>query len=171
MQLLTPDPGFIFWHAVILVVAFALLSKFAWRPILGALRKREQAYEKAAQQLLTAKKKEKELKVMEEEMVKKAHLKSDRIIKEALESREVILESAEKEASQQKKEMIDRALQTIDLEKRAAESLIKKQVVSLVVDTTEKLLGEKMNQEAEQNLLIERMIEDVEQGHNRKQQG
>ena len=68
MELLTPDPGLIFWHATILGAALLILTKYAWKPILSAIKKREQAYQEAAQQIETAEKKQKQLHVTKEKI-------------------------------------------------------------------------------------------------------
>jgi F-type H+-transporting ATPase subunit b len=40
--LIQPDPGLFIWTIVTFLVLVWLLAKFAWRPLLGALEKREQ---------------------------------------------------------------------------------------------------------------------------------
>ena len=45
--LVTPDIGLVFWTTVSFLVLFFLLAKFAWKPILGSLKEREDSIESA----------------------------------------------------------------------------------------------------------------------------
>ena len=45
--LIQPDPGLYLWTIVTFLVLFALLRKYAWKPLLDALDSREQAIRKA----------------------------------------------------------------------------------------------------------------------------
>jgi F-type H+-transporting ATPase subunit b len=46
MDLLSAEPGLIFWTIVTFLLLLAILWKFAWNPILGALDARERAIQK-----------------------------------------------------------------------------------------------------------------------------
>jgi len=41
MELITPGLGLIIWTSLSFLLLLAILSKFAWKPILSALRERE----------------------------------------------------------------------------------------------------------------------------------
>ena len=51
MELLTPGLGLFFWTLVVFLLVFFILKKFAWKPILDALRDREESIDNA---LMTA---------------------------------------------------------------------------------------------------------------------
>ncbi len=46
-ELLSPEPGTMIWTAVTFVVLLIVLGKFAWRPLLDALEKREKSIQNA----------------------------------------------------------------------------------------------------------------------------
>ena len=54
--LLTLDPGLAIWTIVTFLVLFALLAKFAWKPILAFLAVREEAIKTSLENAQTAKK-------------------------------------------------------------------------------------------------------------------
>lgn len=162
MALLTPDLGFIFWHTIILFVSILLLSKYAWKPILQAIKQREEAYEKAIEQMREARKEVKEVEVKKGAILKEAHAESDRIIKQAITSKEALLEEAEEDALKAKQRMLDNAMHLIELEKQATAAAIKKQTVALVIHTTEKLISKELTQDPAQQKLIQKMITEVE---------
>ncbi len=43
MGLVTPNPGTIFWMIIIFGIVLFILGKFAWKPILNALKDREES--------------------------------------------------------------------------------------------------------------------------------
>jgi F-type H+-transporting ATPase subunit b len=43
MGLVTPNPGTIFWMLIIFGITLFILRKFAWKPILNALKEREES--------------------------------------------------------------------------------------------------------------------------------
>jgi len=52
MEIILPQFGLFFWTALIFLVVFFLLRKFAWKPILQALNDREQQIEDRLQAAL-----------------------------------------------------------------------------------------------------------------------
>jgi F-type H+-transporting ATPase subunit b len=42
MDLVTPDLGLLFWTGLVFSLLLFVLTKFAWKPILGAVNAREQ---------------------------------------------------------------------------------------------------------------------------------
>ena len=42
MDLITPDIGLLAWMLITFSIVLIILKKFAWKPILGALKEREQ---------------------------------------------------------------------------------------------------------------------------------
>ncbi|MDX1720567.1 MAG: F0F1 ATP synthase subunit B, partial [Salegentibacter mishustinae] len=47
MDLITPEVGLIFWQTIVFLVLMLILAKFAWKPILGAVRTREESINEA----------------------------------------------------------------------------------------------------------------------------
>ena len=46
-DILSPELGLLFWQFVVFILILWLLSKFAWKPITGALKEREESIENA----------------------------------------------------------------------------------------------------------------------------
>ena len=47
MDLILPDLGLLFWTGIVFCCLLFLLAKFAWKPILNAIKTREEGIEKA----------------------------------------------------------------------------------------------------------------------------
>lgn len=56
MELVTPDLGLAVWTTLAFLILLVLLRKFAWGPILGAVKDREESIEKALSAAEEAKK-------------------------------------------------------------------------------------------------------------------
>ena len=55
MGLVTPGIGLVFWTTLAFLIVLFLLGKFAWKPILGALKTREESIDEALMSAVKAK--------------------------------------------------------------------------------------------------------------------
>lgn len=166
MALLTPDLGFIFWHSVILLISLLILSRYAWKPILAAIKAREDVYQQAMLEVRKAKEEMAQLETKKEAMMEEAHAQSDLIIQKAMANKEALLEAAEEEATKAKQRIMAEAHQSIALEQEQARTAVKAQTVALVLHTTEKLIAQQLVASPQQQKLIEQMMEEVETEEN-----
>ena len=166
MALLTPDLGFIFWHSVILLISLLILSRYAWKPILAAIKAREDVYQQAMLEVRKAKEEMAQLETKKEAMMEEAHAQSDLIIQKAMANKEALLEAAEEEATKARQRIMAEAHQSITLEQEQARAAVKAQTVALVLHTTEKLIAQQLVASPQQQKLIEQMMEEVETEKN-----
>ena len=80
---LSPELGLIFWQLVIFLLVLFLLGKFAWKPILLALKEREDSIEGALRMADQAKIEMQQLKAGNEKLLTDARLERDRMMQEA----------------------------------------------------------------------------------------
>ena len=72
MGLVTPNPGTIFWMLIIFGIVLFILRKFAWKPILNALKDREESIANALNSAEEAKKEVAGLKADNEKIIAEA---------------------------------------------------------------------------------------------------
>ncbi|MCU4187791.1 F0F1 ATP synthase subunit B [Flavobacterium sp. HXWNR29] len=157
----TSPESLVFWTTLIFVVFFLLMRKFAWKPILGAVKGREDSINNALLAAENAKKDMLNLKSDNEKLLAEARAERDLMIKEAREIKEKMIADAKSEAQVQGAAMIESAKATIESEKNAAMAELKNQVSSLSLEIAETLLkGELSNKEA-QTKLVEKMLGDA----------
>ena len=72
MELITPGAGLIFWQAVVFLLLFLILRKFAWRPILDSLKIREESIEDALNSAELAREEMQNLKSENEQLLNEA---------------------------------------------------------------------------------------------------
>ena len=158
MELLTPSIGNIFWTAVVFLILVVLLSKFAWGPILAAVRTRETNIQDALNQAKLAKKEMEQLKADNEKIIREAKIERDAILKEAREIKDRIVEEAKVAAQTEGDKMLEAARQSILAEKNAAMADIKNQIGSLSVQIAESILKQKLENNDAQNALVENYL-------------
>ena len=158
MELLTPSLGNIVWTAIVFLILILLLGKFAWGPILKAVRTREDNIQDALNQAKLAKKEMENLKADNERILREAKLERDAILKEARELKDKIVAEAKDAAKTEGDRMIENAKQSIQSEKNAAMADIKNQIGTLSVNIAESILKQKLDNNEAQSELVQNYI-------------
>lgn len=160
MNLTSPE-SLIFWTSIIFLVFFILMKKFAWKPILGAVKSREESINNALAAAETARKEMLNLKADNQRLLDEARAERDAMLKEAREIKEKMIADAKSEAQVQGAKMIEQAKAAIESEKNAAMAELKNQVSGLSLDIAEKLLKGELSNKASQTELVEKMLDEV----------
>lgn len=161
MRLVTPDIGTIFWMLLMFIIVMIILKKFAWKPILSALRNREESIEESLRTADRVKKEMEKLQADNEKIMAEARKERDKMLKETKKTGEMILNQAKNKASEESKKIIQSARVQIENEKDAAIADIRIQVAELSVDIAEKILQEKLKDDKAQQELMEKLLKDV----------
>jgi len=165
-SLATPEIGTIFWTTLIFIFFFLILAKFAWKPVLNAVKAREEIIKNSLTAAEKAREDMKRLQADNEAILRKAREERENIIKEARVTREKMILEAKEKASEEAGKLIEKARQEIEREKIKALSEIHSQVAVLSVEIASKLLGEKLKESEEQEKLIGRYLKDLEKNKN-----
>ncbi|WP_026703751.1 F0F1 ATP synthase subunit B [Flavobacterium soli] len=160
MQLTSPE-SLIFWTTIIFIVFFFLLAKFAWKPILGAVKSREESINNALASAEAARREMQNLTADNERILQEARMERDALLKEAREMKDKMIADSKQEAQLQGERMIEQAKAAIAAEKNAAMAELKAQVSSLSLDIAEKLLKDELSNKEAQTKLVEKMLGDV----------
>jgi F-type H+-transporting ATPase subunit b len=157
----TSPESLVFWTTLIFVVFFLLMRKFAWKPILGAVKGREDSINNALLAAENAKKDMQNLKADNEKLLAEARAERDLMMKEAREIKEKMIADAKSEAQVQGAAMIESAKASIESEKNAAMAELKNQVATLSLEIAETLLKEELSNKEAQTKLVEKMLGDA----------
>ena len=150
MDLVTPDIGLIFWTTVSFAILYFVLSKFAWKPILGAVNEREKSIKEALSAAEKAKEEMANLKADNEKILNEAKLQRESLLKEAREIKSKIIADAESEATEKANKLIESAKNAIQTEKSVAMKELKNTVVDLSLEIAEKLLSKELDNKEKQ---------------------
>ena len=161
MGLVTPNPGTIFWMLIIFSIALFILRKFAWKPILNALKDREQSISRALNSAEEAKKEVANLKADNERIIIEAKQEKNIILKEAREMKDKIVAEAREKAAAEAAKSVELAKQQIQAEKDAAINDLKKQVAELSVMIAEKVIRKELNNKTEQEKMVNGLVDEI----------
>lgn len=161
MELVTPGLGLLFWQVVTFAILLFVLTKFAWKPIMSALKEREESIENALEAAKKAKDEMAKLTADNEKLLTEARGERDRILREATATANSIVNEAKDKASAEGDRIITQAKAAIEIEKKAAITEIQNQVASLSLQVAEKILRKELSSDAAQNELLGKMIKEV----------
>ena len=119
MNLSHPE-SLLFWNTIIFLILLFLLAKFAWKPIMAAVKQRENSINQALEAAEEAQKQMANLKADNERLLAEARAERDVILKEARDIKDKIVSEAKEEAHREGVKLIQQAQQAIESEKKVA---------------------------------------------------
>jgi F-type H+-transporting ATPase subunit b len=165
-SLASPAIGTVFWTTLIFFLLLFLLQKFAWGPIMKAVRSREDTIRNA---LDSAEKAREEMKVLQadnEIILRKAREERDKIIRDARTATDRMLTEAKEKSQSEADAMVKRAKELIEREKNTAIAEVKREVAALAIEVASKVVSETLKSDAEQQKLIGRYLKEIETTSN-----
>lgn len=161
MDLIKPEIGLFVWQTVVLLILLFVLAKFAWRPILGSIRKREESINDALESAKKARLEMENLQADNEKLLQEAREERDAILKEARQIKEKMISDASAEADNKADAILVKAQESIRTEKKAALAEIKAQVATLSIEIAEKVVKKELDNKQDQMALVDNMLNDV----------
>jgi F-type H+-transporting ATPase subunit b len=165
-SLASPAIGTVFWTTLIFLMFFLVLRKFAWKPILSAVKSREEMIKGSLEAAEKARDDMKKLQADNEAIIRKAREEREVILKEAREVRDRMINEAKDKASSEAEKLVEKARTDIEREKVKALSEIHDQVAYLSVEIASRLLGEKLRETEKQNKLIDSYLKEIDLSSN-----
>ncbi|UPS45712.1 F0F1 ATP synthase subunit B [Prevotella sp. E15-22] len=159
--ILTPDLGLLFWMMLAFLVVFGVLAKYGFPAIINMVDERNKYIDDSLRKAHEAQERLANIEQEGESILQEAREKQAQILKEAAETREVIVEQAQAKARQEGARLLEEARVAIEQEKKAAIADIRQQVATLSVEIAEKVLRASLKDDASQMALIDRMLDDV----------
>jgi len=165
-SLATPAVGTIIWTLFIFILFVFLLAKFAWKPVLKAIKAREEMIRGSLDAAAKAREEMQVLQADNEAILKKAREERDKILRDARLAYDKMMAEAREKGVQEAEALITRAKESIEREKNAALTEVKNEVANLAIEVASKVLGEKLKNDDEQQKLIQRYLKEVETNKN-----
>jgi F-type H+-transporting ATPase subunit b len=147
--LVTPDPGLFIWTIITFLVLVMLLAKFAWRPLLAALDRREKLIAKAIDDAEKAKAELERVKQDAAKIVADARVEGEAIVARSRAAADRLGEELRQKASAEANGILKKAEREIQLETTRAIEQVRREAVELSVAIASKVL--RRNVSAEDN--------------------
>lgn len=155
------DPGVSFWGVVVFLLLVLILKKFAWGPILSSIDTREKNLRESIEKAKDAHNESKKLALEQSAMLAATKLEAANIIREAKIFAEEAAHKIKEQAQIDKQKIVEAGLKEIESAKHLAISEIKIKVTDLALRSAEKLISQKLDQDAHR-LYIEKIIEELD---------
>lgn len=160
-SILTPDFGLLFWMLLAFLVVFGLLAKFGFPTVIKAVEDRKNFIDESLKNAREANEKLANIKAESEKILREAREQQAQIIKEAMATRDSIIDEAKSKAQAEGQQLLEEAKKQIAAEKESALSDIRSQVADLSVQIAEKVIRRQLQSDGEQERYIQRMLNDV----------
>lgn len=161
MELVTPDIGLFFWMTLTFLILLFILGKFAWKPIMKALKDRENSIDEALQAAEKAKQEMANLEADNKKLLQEARLEREKLLKEAEAMKDIIVSEAKEKAVEEAQKIIASARETIKNERQIAVSELKEQLAVLSIEIAEKILKEELADSEKHKQLMNNLLDDI----------
>lgn len=161
MSLILPDLGLLFWTTAIFLLFWFLMSKFAFKPIVKAIKDRERTIEDALSAADKAKTEMQQLQSDNASLLKEAREEGAKILKEAKDVKELIIAEAHTRAKDEAAKIVSAAKVEIDSQKKAALAEVKNEVSKLSLEIAQKVIGKELDSSKEHQSYINSLVEKI----------
>ncbi len=161
MNLLIPEPGLLIWSIISFLILLALLGKFAWKPIIHALKVREETIEYSLREAEKARMEIVNIEKTQKVMLDQAKVERDEMIKEAKKIRDSLIDEARQAAKTEAEKIMVSAKMQLEIQKQAAIEDLKSQVALLSVEIATRLLQHELENPDRQKQLIESYLNEA----------
>lgn len=154
------DPKQILIHAIGFLILMAILKKFAWGAMLGAMEARTKRIAGEFAQIEKAKQELEQLKIDYQQRLNKIEEEARAKIQQAVGEGRRVAAEIEEGARAHNRESLEKTREAITLEVAKAREELREQVVDLAIQATHKILQQHLDEETDRRM-IEAFIKEV----------
>jgi F-type H+-transporting ATPase subunit b len=159
--LVQPDAGLYVWTILTFLVLAALLAKYAWRPLLEALERRQAAIAASLDDARKAKDELEQLHAESAKILAETRQEADAILLRTRAETNAFREEMKQKAREESAAIVETAERQIQLETARARQQIRAEAVDLSVDLASKLLQRNLSK-ADNERLLEDTLKQLE---------
>lgn len=161
MSLITPDFGLFFWMTIVFIIVLVILAKKGFPVITNMVEQRKAFIDASLENAHKANMELANVKKESESIIQEARDKQARILKEAAQSRETIIEEAQQKAREEATRIIEEARAQINNERQNAIKEAKGKVADISILIAEKILHSELSDSNSQMDFIDSILKDV----------
>jgi F-type H+-transporting ATPase subunit b len=159
---LKPDFGLIFWSTLFFLLFWFLLGKFAFKPIVKALKDRQDEIQSSLDSAKLARSEMSNLKAENEKILAEAREEKMNIIKEAKESASIVITEARDKAKDEAQRLLQQAKMDIENAKKAAMVDVKNEIGSMAIEIAEKVLRKELSGQQSNIEYVDKLVSELE---------
>ena len=159
--LVQPDPGLFIWTILTFLVLVALLARYAWRPLLQALERRQAAIAKSLEDAQHARQELERLNRESAQIMQQARVDAEAVVSRSRSDAEVLREELKQKSRAEAAAIVKNAERQIQLETARAVQQIRSEAIDLSITIASKILRRQVSKEDHEGL-IEETLKQVE---------
>ena len=159
-MLLELNPGLLIWTWITFLLVLLILSKFAWKPLIRALSKREETIRLSIERAEEAKAEAERLLAEHAKRLASTQEETARLIRDARADAETMKNDIVEKANANARRMLDAAKEEIDRKTEQAIGQLRGEVAGLAIKAAEKILEETLD-ESRQRALVEKFLNEL----------
>jgi F-type H+-transporting ATPase subunit b len=156
-----PDFGLLFWTTIIFAAVYFLIGRGAFKPILAALKDREQGIADALGEANKARNEIANLKAENEQILAQAREERAKMLKDAKDVATGIVAESKENAKIEANKIMVAAKQDIENMKQSALTEVKNQVGNMALDIAEKVLRKELKGDANQVAFVNTLAKEM----------
>jgi F-type H+-transporting ATPase subunit b len=157
------NPGLILWTILTFVIVLVILRRTAWKPLLTALKEREDSIRTSLHDAEEARNQGQKLLDENKKLMATAEEQSQRIIKEGRDMAERLKAEILEKASASSQQLVVQAREEIQREKESALNQLRSEVADLAITAAGKILDANLDP-AKQRAIVDAAIRDINKG-------
>jgi F-type H+-transporting ATPase subunit b len=151
--LLSVEPGLMIWTIVIFTLLVLILRKFAWKPLLDSLNKREQTIKDSVEKAEHLRQEAEKILEENKMLLAKADEESRRVINEGKQYAEKLRNELIGKTHEDAAKMIKQAKDEIEREKISALNELKSEIADLAVKAAGKIIEENLDEKKQKKII------------------
>ncbi|HKL20006.1 MAG TPA: F0F1 ATP synthase subunit B [Halalkalibaculum sp.] len=154
------NSGFAIWVAITLIIFLIVMGKYAVPLIMDALSERENRIKESLESAERALNRAEEISKNNEQALREAEVKAQKIRKEAIEEAEMLRAERIEKSKEEAAQILEQARTTIEQEKKRALIELRDEVAKLAVKSASIILDSELD-EQKNSKLVNNYIEDI----------
>jgi F-type H+-transporting ATPase subunit b len=159
--LVQPDPGLFVWTILTFLILVGLLARYAWRPLLQALERRQATIVQSLEDAQRARQELERLQRESKQIMAQARVEAESILARSRSDADALREELKQKARTEAAAIVKNAERQIQLETARAVQQIRHEAVDLSVAIASKILRRQVTRE-DNEALIQEALKQVE---------
>ncbi|NNF35972.1 MAG: F0F1 ATP synthase subunit B [Saprospiraceae bacterium] len=156
-----PEFGLLLWSTIIFILFYLVLGKFAFKPIVNALKKREHDIQDALDESKKAREEVANMKSENAALLAQAREERSKMLQEAKDIKNKMISEAKDKAKEEANKIVTNAKIEIENQKKAALLEVKNQVGVIAIEIAEKLLNKELSNNANHKSFVDQLVDDI----------
>lgn len=153
-SLFTPDWGLSIWTWATFLVMLAVLGRFAWKPLLGALEAREKGIQDEIDEAKRRRDEAERVLAEHQAQLAEGRRQAQAVVAESREAAAKLHKELEAKAREEAQSILEAARRDIRRERDAAVEAVRREAVELALAAAERLVGERLDAERDRQLVM-----------------